>query len=149
MKELDDKYEVTQWEATDGKLSKNQERLSSKRMLSGEVKSTYTAFMKNVFDKRQAGLKVTANSLYGQCGARGQVPSMRWTSQHRLQPLGRKLLLYAQRIIEDVYKDTLCETSYGTVRTRAEYIYGDTDSVFFTFHLEDEHGEKILGKASS
>ena len=26
--------------------------------------------MKNVFDKRQQGFKVTANSLYGQCGAK-------------------------------------------------------------------------------
>jgi DNA polymerase delta subunit 1 len=27
-------------------------------------------FMKNVLDQRQLGYKVTANSLYGQCGAK-------------------------------------------------------------------------------
>ena len=30
--------------------------------------------------------------------------------------------------------------------TNAEYIYGDTDSVFFTFNLKDEHGEPVRGK---
>ena len=35
-----------------------------------EVKDTYNDFMKNVFDKRQQGYKITANSLYGQCGAK-------------------------------------------------------------------------------
>ena len=31
------------------------------------VKDTYNAFMKNVFDKRQLSYKIVANSLYGQC----------------------------------------------------------------------------------
>ena len=34
------------------------------------VEDTYDDFMKNVFNKRQLGYKVTANSLYGQCGAK-------------------------------------------------------------------------------
>jgi len=144
LKELDDKYEITQWDATDGKLSKTKTTVLKTDVV-GEVNSTFTAFMKNVFDKRQAGLKVTANSLYGQCGARTSA-FYEMDIAASTTATGRKLLLYAQRIIEDVYKDTLCETSYGRVRTRAEYIYGDTDSVFFTFHLEDEQGEKILGK---
>ena len=47
------------------------------------------------------------------------------------------LLTYAKRVIEECYGDAVCETAkYGPVRTRAEYIYGDTDSVFFTFNLE-------------
>jgi DNA polymerase elongation subunit (family B) len=32
------------------------------------------------------------------------------------------------------------------VYSNAEYIYGDTDSVFFHFHLEDEKKQKIIGK---
>ena len=32
------------------------------------------------------------------------------------------------------------------MRSKAEYIYGDTDSVFFTFHLEDLDGTKITGE---
>jgi DNA polymerase elongation subunit (family B) len=58
------------------------------------------------------------------------------------------LLTYAKKIIEEVYGDTICETkNFGKVRTKAEYIYGDTDSVFFAFHPEDpETGTKIVGK---
>ena len=29
------------------------------------------------------------------------------------------------------------DTKYGPMLTNAEYIYGDTDSVFFTFNLKD------------
>jgi len=45
-----------------------------------------------------------------------------------------------------VYKDRICETSWGKVRTKADCIYGDTDSCFFTFNLEDLEGNKIRGK---
>ena len=34
----------------------------------------------------------------------------------------------------------------GKVRTKADCIYGDTDSCFFTFNLEDLSGQKIRGK---
>lgn len=102
-------------------------------------------FMKNVLDKRQLAYKVTANSLYGQCGAK--------TSAFYEQDIaaattatGRLLLTYAKTLIEGVYSDRVCETSRGVVRTRAEYIYGDTDSVFFTFNLSTVEGKDIRGK---
>ena len=102
-------------------------------------------FMKNVLDKRQLAYKVTANSLYGQCGAK--------TSAFYEQDIaaattatGRLLLTYAKTLLEGVYADRVCETSHGIVRTRAEYIYGDTDSVFFTFNLSTVEGENIRGK---
>jgi DNA polymerase delta subunit 1 len=102
-------------------------------------------FRKNVLDKRQLAYKVTANSLYGQCGAK--------TSAFYEQDIaaattatGRLLLTYAKTLVEGVYSDRICETSHGTVRTRAEYIYGDTDSVFFTFNLSTVEGEDIRGK---
>ena len=40
-------------------------------------------FMKNVYDKRQQAIKVTANSLYGQAGAQ-QVHFMKRMLQHLL-----------------------------------------------------------------
>uniref|UniRef100_A0A6C0CQK8 DNA-directed DNA polymerase n=1 Tax=viral metagenome TaxID=1070528 RepID=A0A6C0CQK8_9ZZZZ len=109
------------------------------------VKDTYNDFMKNVFDKRQLSIKIVANSLYGQCGARTSSFYEKDIAASTTA-MGRKALLYAKDVIETVYENRICDTKHGKVRTRAEYIYGDTDSVFFTFNLEDLNGEKIRGK---
>uniref|UniRef100_A0A6C0KIS8 DNA-directed DNA polymerase n=1 Tax=viral metagenome TaxID=1070528 RepID=A0A6C0KIS8_9ZZZZ len=109
------------------------------------IEDTYDDFMKNVFDKRQQGYKVTANSMYGQCGAKTssfyEVDVAASTTA-----IGRKLLIYARKIIEQIYGDKICKTSYGTVHSHAEYIYGDTDSVFMSFKLTDLEGTPIKGK---
>ena len=111
------------------------------------IKTEKDPFMQNILDKRQLGYKVTANSLYGQCGAK--------TSTFYEQDVaasttatGRLMITYAKRIIEEVYQDREYATeAHGTVLTKAEYIYGDTDSVFFTFNLQDpQTGEPIRGK---
>jgi DNA polymerase delta subunit 1 len=103
-------------------------------------------FMKNVLDKRQLGYKVTANSLYGQCGAKTST-FYEMDIAAATTSTGRLLLTYAKKVIEECYGDAVCETSrYGPVLTKAEYIYGDTDSVFFTFNLQTPQGEPIRGK---
>jgi DNA polymerase elongation subunit (family B) len=106
------------------------------------------AFMANILDKRQLGYKVTANSLYGQCGAKTstfyEVDVAASTTA-----TGRKLLTYARRVVEEAYGDILLTTShpkYPVVQSNAEYIYGDTDSVFFTFNLATPDGTPIRGK---
>lgn len=107
---------------------------------------TYNDFMKNVLDKRQLAIKVTANSLYGQCGARTSSFYEKDVAASTTA-IGRKLLTYGKRIIEEVYGDRICTTKYGTVKSNAEYIYGDTDSVFMSFKLTDHiTGKKIVGK---
>lgn len=103
-------------------------------------------FMKNVLDKRQLSIKVTANSLYGQTGAKTssfyEVDVAASTTA-----TGRKLLKYAERMIEEVYGNTEVEVEgYGRVRTRAERVYGDTDSVFATFNFEELDGTPIHGQ---
>jgi DNA polymerase elongation subunit (family B) len=83
-------------------------------------------FMKQVLEQRQLGYKVTANSLYGGCGAK--------TSSFYEKDIaacttamGRKLLTYGKRIIEECYSNKICETKrHGLVLTNAEYIYGDS-----------------------
>jgi len=103
-------------------------------------------FMKNVLDQRQLGYKVTANSLYGQCGAKTSTFYEKDIAACTTAT-GRKLLTYGKRIIEECYGNNICDTkNYGKVKTRAEYIYGDTDSVFYTFNLEDLDGNPIRGK---
>ena len=109
------------------------------------ITDTYNDFMKNVFNQRQLGYKVTANSLYGQCGARTSAFYDKDIAASTTAT-GRKLLTYGKRIIEDVYGDRICETKYGKVKSNATYIYGDTDSVFFAFNLTDLDGKKIVGK---
>jgi len=103
-------------------------------------------FMKNVLDKRQLGYKVTANSLYGQCGAKTSTFYEKDIAACTTAT-GRLLLTYAKKIIEECYGDAVCKTEhYGQVKTKAEYIYGDTDSVFFTFNLQTMEGKPIRGK---
>ena len=103
-------------------------------------------FMKNVLDKRQIGYKLTANSLYGQCGAKTSTFYEKDIAASTTAT-GRLLLTYAKKIIEETYGNRICETTkYGPVLTKAEYIYGDTDSVFFTFNLATPSGVPIRGK---
>lgn len=111
------------------------------------AKTETDPFMQNILDKRQLGYKVTANSLYGQCGAKTSTFYEKDIAASTTAT-GRSMITYAKRMIEDVYGNMHYETaSHGTVLSKAEYVYGDTDSVFFTFNLQDPvTGENIRGK---
>jgi DNA polymerase elongation subunit (family B) len=111
------------------------------------IKTTKDPFMQNILDKRQLGYKVTANSLYGQCGSRTSTFYEKDVAA-ATTATGRMMITYAKRMIEEVYGNRVYETAiHGAVKCKAEYVYGDTDSVFFTFNLEDPNtGEKIRGK---
>ena len=103
-------------------------------------------FMKQVLEQRQLGYKLTANSLYGQCGAKTSTFYEKDIAACTTAT-GRLLLTYAKRLIEETYGNKICNTvNHGRVLTKAEYIYGDTDSVFFTFNLQTPEGEPIRGK---
>lgn len=80
----------------------------------------FNSFQKAVLDGLQLAYKITANSLYGQIGAR--------TSPIYLKELaacttavGRSMIMKAKAYIETNYPD-------------AKIIYGDTDSVFVKFN---------------
>jgi DNA polymerase elongation subunit (family B) len=111
------------------------------------IKTEKDPFMQNILDKRQLGYKVTANSLYGQCGARTSTFYEKDVAASTTAT-GRMMITYAKRIIEEVYGDLVYETAiHGPVKCKAKYVYGDTDSVFFNLNLENpETGEKIRGK---
>ena len=83
-------------------------------------------FMANIMDKRQNAYKVTANSLYGQCGARTSTFYEKDVAASTTAS-GRIMITYARRIIEEIYANRVCETkSHGMVMTNAEYVYGDS-----------------------
>ena len=93
------------------------------------VKPAYNAFQIAVLDGLQNAYKVTANSLYGQIGAK--------TSQIYLKEIaacttatGRKMITMAKEFLE-----TSCE---------AEVIYGDTDSIFVRFPSNFQGHDKIM-----
>ena len=111
------------------------------------AKNEKDPFMQNILDKRQLGYKVTANSLYGQCGAKTSTFYEKDIAASTTAT-GRSMITYAKRMIEEVYGNLHYETEkHGTVLSKAEYVYGDTDSVFFTFNLQDPvTGENIRGK---
>lgn len=123
-----------------------EELLKARKDTRKKIKTEPDPFIQNILDKRQLGYKVTANSLYGQCGSRTSTFYEKDVAASTTAT-GRMMIIYAKRIIEEVYGDRIYNSiTNGTVRTRAEYVYGDTDSVFFTFNLENpETGEKIRG----
>ena len=96
-----------------------------------EMKETYNIFEQDVLDALQVAYKVTANSLYGQIGAR--------TSSIYLKEIaacttatGRNMIMLAKDFVERNYD--------------AEVIYGDTDSIFCKFPLTDREGNAVYGK---
>ena len=122
------------------------ELLKARKDTRKKIKTEPDPFMKNILDKRQLGYKVTANSLYGQCGARTSTFYEKDVAACTTAT-GRQMIMYARGMIEDTYGNTIVTMKNGTqARTRAEYIYGDTDSVFYTFNFEDLDGNPIRGQ---
>ena len=124
-----------------------EELLQARKATKKLMKKEKDPFMENILDKRQLGYKVTANSLYGQCGAKTSTFYEKDVAASTTAT-GRMMIMYAKGVIETIYGDSEYDTeNHGKVATKAEYIYGDTDSVFFTFNLEDPiTKEKIRGK---
>ena len=87
------------------------------------IKDTYTDFEKAVFDSLQLAYKITANSLYGQTGAKTSPIYMKSIAACTTAT-GRNMILKAKKFVEDNYN--------------ADVIYGDTDSIFCKFNLKNK-----------
>jgi DNA polymerase elongation subunit (family B) len=94
-----------------------------------KVEDAHNDFMKAVLDGLQLAYKVTANSLYGQVGARTSPVYLKELAASTTAT-GRDLILKAKKFMEEEYD--------------AEIVYGDTDSIFVNFRLNEK--EKISGK---
>ena len=123
-----------------------EELLAARSATKKQGKAEKDPFMQNVYDKRQLAIKVTANSLYGQCGAKTSSFFDKDVAASTTAT-GRKLLMYGKQVIEENFGDSIHETNdYGKVMTKADTVYGDTDSVFYTFNLHDMDNIPITGK---
>jgi DNA polymerase delta subunit 1 len=87
-----------------------------------DVEDVFNVFQKAVLDGLQNAYKITANSLYGQCGAR--------TSQIYMKDIaacttatGRRMIMLGKEFLETKYN--------------AKVVYGDTDSLFVIFNNVD------------
>ena len=110
-------------------------RKNTRKLIPGES----DPFMQNILNQRQNAYKVTANSLYGQTGAKTSTfyePDVAASTT----AIGRKCLIFAKKIIEDCYgeKDMIMSTKEdGDVLIKPAYVYGDTDSVFFKLNCRN------------
>lgn len=86
---------------------------------------TYNDFMKAVLDGLQLAYKITANSLYGQVGARTSPIYMKELAASTTAT-GRNLILKAKAFMEEHYD--------------ADVVYGDTDSIFVDFKIKEKFG---------
>ena len=96
-----------------------------------EIKDTYNKFECAVFDALQNAYKVTANSLYGQIGARTSAIYLKDIAACTTST-GREMIMLAKKFVEENYETNV--------------IYGDTDSIFCKFKIRDETGMEITGK---
>ena len=123
-----------------------EELLAARKATRKMAEATEDPFMANILDKRQLGYKVTANSLYGQCGAKTStfydVDIAASTTA-----TGRKLLTYGKRIVEEVYGDAKVESKkFGFVNTKAEYIYGDSVANYTPIYVRANGGQMNIIK---
>ena len=92
---------------------------AKRRLRAGlEARDAYSEFQKAVLDGLQLAYKVTANSLYGQMGARTSPLYLKHIAACTTAT-GRKMILLAKDFLEQ---------NFG-----ANVVYGDTDSIFVIF----------------
>ncbi len=120
-----------------------QELLKARKDTRKLIPQTEDEFMKNVLDKRQLAYKVTANSLYGQLGAKTSTfyePDIAASTT----ATGRLLLTYAKKVVEECYADADVETKQGFVNTKAEYVYGDSVANYTPVYIKVNNKVHIL-----
>lgn len=120
-----------------------QELLKARKDTRKIQKSVDDNFMWNILEKRQLAYKATANSLYGQLGAKTSTfyePDIAASTT----ATGRLLLTYAKRVIEECYGNTDIDTKYGMVNTKAEYVYGDSVANYTPIYVKFNEQIDIL-----
>lgn len=117
--------------------------LSARAQAKRDMAAETDPFKKDVLDKRQLSIKVTANSVYGFTGAakQGQLPCLQISAS--VTAFGREMIEAVKKFVEEKY------TIKNGYKADAEVIYGDTDSVMINFGIDSLEECMRLGKEAS
>uniref|UniRef100_A0A6C0BLG1 DNA-directed DNA polymerase n=1 Tax=viral metagenome TaxID=1070528 RepID=A0A6C0BLG1_9ZZZZ len=131
------------------------ELLAARKNAKKKMEDEKNPFKQKLWNGLQLAYKVTANSLYGQCGAKTS-PINKVEIAASTTAVGRRMITFSRSYIEREYKDKLvtldleCSgifdsekkhlvpTKYTgrTIHVKNSYcVYGDTDSVFICFNV--------------
>ena len=110
-----------------------------------KIEDTYTDFQKQNFDGEQLAYKVTANSLYGQIGAKTSDIYYKEIAASTTAT-GREMLIIAKDYTENSKNYPHKLDNGETIYLKNKVVYGDTDSVFVSFQTLDGKGNSLKGR---
>ena len=106
---------------------------------------TYSQFQKNILDGLQLAYKVTANSLYGQVGAKTSAIYLKELAASTTAT-GREQLYIAKDYCQNPQNFPMVLENGETIYLENKVVYGDTDSVFVKYDCRYPDGSKMTGK---
>ena len=111
------------------------------------TQNTYKLVQLDNLEGEQLAYKITANSLYGQLGARTSPIYLKEIAA-ATTAVGRQKLEQASEFAENPMNFPQVLNNGETIYLKNKTVYGDTDSVFIKFDVRDNDGNPITGKAA-
>ena len=153
IKYKNDLGEVKEFEGIQENLENNQiciKNISDKLIIDKSAiistEATYTLVGQDNLEGEQLAYKVTANSLYGQIGARTSPIYLKEIAAATTAE-GRTQLEKASSFAENEKNFPQVLNNGKTIYLKNKTVYGDTDSVFVKFDVRDSDGNPITGLA--
>ncbi len=109
------------------------------------VNETFNKFQQQVLDGLQLAFKITANSLYGQVGAKTSDIYYKELAASTTS-VGRGCLIIAKEYVENPQNFPHKLKSGETIYLNNKVVYGDTDSVFVKYQCLDDEGKPLKGR---
>ena len=111
------------------------ELLGARKRAKADMKKATDPLEKAVLNGRQLALKISANSVYGFTGATvGKLPCLEISSS--VTAYGRQMIEQTMAVVKEKY------TVANGYHADADVVYGDTDSVFVNFHVQQQPGDE-------